>query len=440
MLAALMTHPAVLALAGRGSSGFSGGRSSGGGFSSNRTGGGGGIFFIGGGGGGGGGLLILIILVVVALVVLPRLFRAWNSGAAATKRRATAKQRAQRESEVLPQAMDAAGDDAAFDPDDVRAAAAGLVLDTQDAWDEGDRARLARLVGPDLLREWTRRLDDFDRRGWRSHSRVTSTPDVRIVGLDNQADDADDRVVVHVEAQAQSWVETRSGQMLFEDGARDENIVLSQYWTLGKRDGRWILISIEEDGEGDHNLMAPIVARPDMDPALADQSRVEMAVADRSTDLGTLTELIPASLSDDARASALDLSLVDDRFSPDVLTVGVRRAVSAWTRAIDGSDDALNALATPDAVRRLLYADRGADVRTVVRGPRIDDVVIERVIGETAPPRIEVAIRYHARWYREDRDTQAVLEGSRTAEQAREERWTFALTDDADVPWQLVGA
>jgi predicted lipid-binding transport protein (Tim44 family) len=438
MLAALLTHPAVLALAGRGSGRFSSGGGSGGGFGSGRrTGGGGGFFFIPIGGG--GGLLVLIFIVIVLMVVLPIIFRAMNSAAASGQRRSTARQRAQREAAVLPQAMEAAEDDASFDPDDVKAAAAGLVVDTQDAWDEGDRGRLARLVGPDLLREWTRRLDDFDGRGWRSHSRVVSTPEVRIVNLVNHAADEDDRVVVHVQAQAQSWVDTRWGQRLFEEGAVDENIVLSQYWTLGKRDGRWILLSIEEDGEGDHNLMAPVVARPDMDPALADRSRTEIAVADR-TDLETLTELIPASLSDDARATALDLSLVDDRFSPDVLTVAVRRAVAAWTTAIDGPDAGLEEVATPDAVRRLLYADTSGDVRTVVRGPRIDDVVIERVIGESSPPRIEVAVQYHGRWYREDRDTQTIVEGSRTKEQARAERWTFALTDDTDVVWQLVAA
>ncbi|MGX6449227.1 TIM44-like domain-containing protein [Patulibacter sp. S7RM1-6] len=443
MLAAAMTHPIVLALAGRGSSGFSGGSGrsySGGGYSGRSYGGGGGGFFFLPVGGGGGGLLFLIFLIVIAVVIARIVLPAIRNASEASRARATDRERRRREAAVLPSTLEAAEDDAAFDPDEVRAAAAGLVRDTQDAWDRDDRRALARLVGPDLLAEWTRRLDDFASRGWRSRAGVVGDPVVRIVGLTNRTEDEDDRVVVHVTADALSYVETRWGQRLYEAGQTDERVRLSQYWTLGKRDGRWILLSIEEDGEGDHHLEGEVVARADLDPTLADRARTEVAVAGAAAPAATLAELVPASLSDDARATALDLALVDDRFSPDVLTAAARRAVAAWTAAIDGADDELEAVATPEAVRALLYADAGADVRTVVRGPRVDEVVIERVRGDVAPPRIEVAVRHRARWYREDRDTQAVLEGSRTAETAREERWSFALTDDADVVWRLVGA
>jgi predicted lipid-binding transport protein (Tim44 family) len=439
MFDSLLAHPAVLALAGRGSSGFSGGgRSSGGG----GFGGGGGRGYGGGGflfiGGGGAVILIIIVIAVVLFYVLPRVMKAAEKGATATKRRTTARQLIERDRVVSTQATEAAMEDSAFDPDDVRAAAAGLVIDTQEAWDARDRDRLAHLVGPDLLREWTRRLDDFQRRGWHAHAGVSEAPEVRIVGLTNREGEDDDQVVVHIKAKAQSWVETRRGETLYEDGASGPNVTLSQYWTLGRREGRWILVSIEEEGEGDHNLSAPVVARPDSDPSLSDRSRTELATADAAGGAAEMAEVVPAGMTDDARAVALDLSLVDDRFSPDVLTIAVRGAVSAWTTAIDGSDERLERLATPEAVQKLLY---GGDesVRTVVRGPQIEEVVIDRVDGSTAPPRIEVVIRHRARWYREDRDTQAVVEGSRTKEQQRSERWTFRLDDDAERPWVLVG-
>ncbi|MEV4421443.1 TIM44-like domain-containing protein [Patulibacter sp. NPDC049589] len=442
MLSSVLAHPAILALAGRGSSGFSGGRSSGGG---GFSGGGGGFGGRGGGGffflpvGGGGAVLVIIVIAVLAIWLLPKILKGFESGATATKRRATAREREAREAAVMPAALEAAMEDSAFDPDDVRAAAAGLVVDTQEAWDTRDRDRLAHLVGPDLLREWTRRLDDFDRRGWHAHAGVSAAPKVQIVGLTNLEGEDQDQVVVHIRAQAQSWVETRRGETLYENGATGPDVTLSQYWTLGRRDGRWILVSIEEEGEGDHNLSAPVVARPDVDPTLRDRTRTELATADTAGDAVAVAELVPAGLSDDARVVAMDLALVDDRFSPDVLTAAVRAAVGAWTTAIDGSDTALERAATPEAMQRLLYG--GDDrIRTVVRGPRIDEVVIDRVDGSTAPPRIEVSVRHHARWYREDRDTQAVVEGSRTKEQARVEHWVFRLDDDAERPWLLVSA
>jgi predicted lipid-binding transport protein (Tim44 family) len=443
MLTSLAAHPTVLALAGRGSSGFSSGRSSGGGFSSGGSGrgyggSGGGFFFIGGGTGG-AVVLVIIVVAVILFYVVPRILKAADKGATAQRTRATARQREAREAAVLPAALEAAMEDSAFDPDDIRAAATGLVIDTQEAWDIRDRERLAHLVGPDLLREWIRRLDDFDRKGWHARASVEDTPVVQIVGVTNREGEDEDQVVVHVKARAKSWVRTARGTTLYENGATGPDVTLSQYWTLGRRDGRWILVSIEEDGEGDHNLSAPVLARPDVDPTLADRTRTEMATADTAGDAVAVAELVPAGMSDDARTVAMDLSLVDDRFSPDVLTAAVRAAVAAWTTAIDGSDDRLERLATPQAVQRMLYG--GDDkVRTVVRGPRIDEVVIDRVDGSTAPPRIEVSVKHHARWYREDRDTQAVVEGSRTQETARAERWTFELSDDAERPWLLVGA
>ena len=51
-----------------------------------------------------------------------------------------------------------------------------------------------------------------------------------------------------------------------------------------------------------------------------------------------------------------------------------------------------------------------------------------------------VVVRYAGVWYREDRDTQAVVAGSRDRPTERRERWTLALVDDPEVPWRLVAA
>ena len=55
----------------------------------------------------------------------------------------------------------------------------------QMAWDARDRGGLARLVGPDLLVEWERRLDDFDRKGWHNRVEVLEDPNVLYVGITN---------------------------------------------------------------------------------------------------------------------------------------------------------------------------------------------------------------------------------------------------------------
>src|SRR5205823_3100211 len=95
---------------------------------------------------------------------------------------------------------EAAEDDAAFAPEQVRSQATRLFVDIQSAWDARDRVRLRRLVAPDLLSEWERRLDDFERKGWHNRVQPIGEPLIEYVGLTNRGEDRGDRVVVRVEA------------------------------------------------------------------------------------------------------------------------------------------------------------------------------------------------------------------------------------------------
>lgn len=429
----------ILARAGSGSSGFSRG-GGGGGFGGTR-GSGGGVPIVFFGGGGGGGVLLVVFLLIILAVVAPILVAAY-------RKRQRAKARDARHLELRTAAAAAADEDEAFDADRLIADTGAMAVAIQHAWDDQDRSALSKMLGPDLLHEWTLRLDDFARRGWADRVKVTGKPEIRLASIVNRANDADDRVVVHITLPMDNWVDTAYGPQ-FPNGQEGPQTVLSEYWTLGKRDGRWILLSIEQELEGEHHLDAPIVVDPTADPELSDRSRTELATAS-ATDLdhAELVGLASTGFSDDARAAALDLSLVDDRFSPDVLQIAVNRAVAAWATAIDGADDDLERLADPDAVRVLLYGpDATQRTRTVVRGPRVENLTIVAVTGTpgdgdvavaTATASMQVQVHYRARWYREDRETAAVLEGSKDHETERTDRWTFALTDDAEHPWRLV--
>ena len=431
-----MPFTALVAAAGGGSGGFGGGGGGGGGFS----GGGGGGF--GGGGGGnyvvvGGGqvaffwvLLTIIVLVVLAAVVSAKL----------TARRIR-RERAARDARVRTAAVEAAQDDEAFAPDRVVADVGALFTAIQSAWDARDEATLAQLVGSDLLVEWRRRLADFARRGWHNRVRILDRPDVEYIGLVNRERDEEDRIVAHVEARLEDVVEGPGGVRILKDGATSSVSDLSEYWTLGKREGRWVLVSIEQDAEGSHQLRAPIVASPWGDDArLRDASLVEGAVADAAPAGVATAELISVSLADDARAQALDLSLADARFAPDVLEVAARAAADGWAEAVDGDDAALEQVASPQAVQALLYgADAGRTTRLVVRGPRVEGLRIERLTPSPEPATMTVGVRLRGRRYVENRDTADVVSGSKDREITWSERWTLALDGTDATPWRLVG-
>ena len=441
----LLAAPAAFAAAGGGSSGFSGG---------------------GGGGGGGKGFALWILidllihialighglgalfLVAVALIylfvtrVLPRMNDGYHQRAAQRTPRSRRPGRNSRERRVELAAAEAAEADPAFAADAVRPAAAQLFCDIQSAWDADDRGRLRSLVGPDLLTEWERRLDDYARRGWRNHVEVLGRPTVELLGLVHRGDSASDHVVVRIDARMQDFVVDRSGRHLKRTGRLGETTRVREFWSLGRPFGHWMLVSIEENREGAHAMDEQIVATPWADErGMRDSALVEGAVADAVPEGVSIAEVASVSYDGDAHGQANDLSLADGRFAPAILEVAARRAVDAWAQAVDGPDSALNAIATPEARRELLYAgDTSGALRVVVRGPVVNRIRIVGLDPAAQPATMTIEVDLTGRRYLENRDTAAVVAGSRTRKAGFTERWTLSLSGDANQPWRITAA
>jgi predicted lipid-binding transport protein (Tim44 family) len=414
--------PLFLAQAGSGSSGFGGG-----------GGGGGGGSGFGGGSGSGEGDPI-VVLVVFGLFGIFLLYLAIHTARYRRKLRERARV-------VRTASAEAAEDDTYFASDELERHAVALFRAAQLAWDARDREGLARLVGPDLLVEWERRLDDFDRKGWHNRVEVLEDPTVLYVGITNREDDDEDRAVVRIEAKLKAYVVDRAGNRVMRRGEKDELVMLVEYWTLARRSGAWMVQSIEQRAEGDHHLDDQVVASPWSDEQrLDDESLTELAVADGLPEGFTTADLAQLDFDGDARAHALDLSLADARFAPDVLEAAARRAVEAWAEAVDGDDAALEQVASPEAARGLLYGgDATQRTRLVVRGPRVKRIRIAGVQVERLPATMTVDVELGGRRYVEDRDTAGVVSGSRDGAATFTERWTLALDGSAGAPWRLVG-
>lgn len=438
--AALLLPAPALGLAGGGSGGFSGGGG----------GGGGGGGFGGGGGGSGTGtadplasaiILGVVILIIVVSTLLSRrkaLDGTWTKAGARRRDAETAEARERRARQVDAAAFTAASDDPDFARELVTQQAARLFRDIQAAWDRRDVAALESMVGPELMVEWRRRLDDFAAKGW--HNRVAvRESSAEYVGLTNLPAEEDDRVVVRVSAVCDDWVVDRDGRVIHHTGNDTSETWVREYWTLVMRDGRWTLGSIEQDAEGEHHLTAPLIAEPGDDVGgLRDATVVEQAVADAAP-AGDLAALTPLDFPGDAAAAAREMALVDQRFEPDVIEVAVRRAVAAWAEAIDGDDDALLAISDPAVVNELLYeGDAGGRTRVVVRGPRLLGLHVSGLDTRATPPRVTVRAEVEGARYVEDRDTATVLRGDPRRRAPFTLRLDLALGDDPDDPWRLV--
>jgi predicted lipid-binding transport protein (Tim44 family) len=450
--AVLIGAPEAFAAAGGGSHSFGGGGG----------GGGGGGFGGDGGGGRGVGIYILfqiliriavlghglgaLFLIALALVWFtfrrmgPQAGRFWS--ARQRSGRAARADTARRERRVQLAAAEAAEDDPAFAPDVVKPAAAALFMEIQGAWDTGNRQTLQRLVAPKLLAEWEHRLDDFQRRGWRNRVEPIGTPNVEYVGLNNRAGDGGDRVVVRIEAKVRDYVVDHNGKHIKSEGQLSETRRLREFWTLRRRGNRWILGSIEQGAEGSHALQDEVVATPWADEqGMRDEALVEGAVADAVPEGTSVADVADLQFDGDGRAAALDLSLADGRFAPDVLEVAARRAVAAWAEAVDGSDAALKAIAHPEAAQQLLHpGDTSAATRLVVRGPRVKQIRIVALDAGATPPTMTIEVDVTGRRYIENRRTTEVLSGSQSRETSFTEHWMFALDGPAEQPWRIAAA
>ncbi len=439
----LIVAPAALAAAGGGSSGFSGGGE--------------------GGGGHGSGFAIYILidllihiallghglgaLVLVGLAlawffftrILPRMQESYATRAA--QRTGGPHTASKRERRVELAAAEAAEEDPEFAPDRVRAAARELFLEIERAWDAGDRLTMRKLVAADLLVEWERRLDDFQRRGWTNHVQPIGEPKVEYVGLARTGNPDTDKVVVKLDARLKDYVVDRYGRHLKRRGQLSETSRLREFWTLQRRNGHWVLTSIEAGAEGKHALDEQIVATAWGDErGMRDQALIEGAVADQVPEGTSIAEVADLQYDGDAHAAAMDLSLADGRFAPDVLQVSARRAVDAWAQAIDGDDNRLDAIATPAAKRELLYAgDTSGTLRMVVRGPVVNRIRVVGLDAGAQPPTMTIEVDLTGRRYVENRDTAAVVAGSRSRTTSFTERWTLSLTGDERQPWRITG-
>jgi len=93
------------------------------------------------------------------------------------------------------------------------------------------------------------------------------------------------------------------------------------------------------------------------------------------------------------------------------------------------------------AKRELLYAgDTSGSVRMVVRGLLVNRIRIVGLDAGAQPPTMTIEVDLTGRRYVENRDTAAVLAGSRTRKTSFTERWTLALTDDERQPWRITAA
>ena len=232
----------------------------------------------------------------------------------------------------------------------------------------------------------------------------------------------------------------RFGNTVYLDGMTSTTAAIREFWTLAPRDGHWMLMSIQQELEGEHELKAPIIAEPVENPAASDEALVEYA-SEHAVDPERLAALADLDFEGSARAKAQDTALMDRRYDPGVIESAARRVLRAWAEAIDGDDDNLLAISDPAAVAQMLYfGDPAGRTRLVVRGPQVRRFRVLAVEPENSPPTVTVSADLIGIRFVQDRDTADAIAGSQDRPGAFTQTWELGLTDSVDTPWRVVSA
>jgi hypothetical protein len=190
------------------------------------------------------------------------------------------------------------------------------------------------------------------------------------------------------------------------------------FWTLVRDAGGWNLALVEDGWRGVRHLAAdPGDLRAREAEAIRDAATIESATADAAGAPEGLTGARRVVGTDDARATLLDLSVVDGRFAPAVLERSVGRVLRAWEDTGTGDASALGRVASAAAIRQLKRASS-------IENPWIEGFAPVEV--DTRRRSASVVVMATAR---------GAAVGLR-----REICWRLTLTDERDLPWRLADA
>jgi hypothetical protein len=327
-------------------------------------------------------------------------------------------------------ALQAAEQDAAFAPEELRGAVDEIIAVADAWWSSRDSAVLSRREDGGYLEAWARSRAEYVGRD----VRLAGPPDVDVLQVVNRAGRLEDRVVVRVR-----WHAHRAN-LLNATGRRHpgvgRTVKLDERWTLGRGKKGWVLLSAEGPAVSATLLRAPLIAEASADEGrMREEGLTSLAAEPRAVS----AKLVGKLTAFEGRAALLDLSVIDPRFMPDLLQASVEHVIQAWEQATVGDAEALRALASEPACAALLepcYVGAGGSVTMV-------DVVLKRwtckhVLADAAPARVKLDVEIEAIRY--ETDVSGLVLGDDRAAQTLRLEWTLQAGGSAAHPWQLIAS
>lgn len=325
-------------------------------------------------------------------------------------------------------AVEASVEDPAFSPEVVRASVTEMLEAAEAVWagrEDGDHRQRADIQ---LIRGWAASRGRQIGRGLR----IVGQPRIDLVSVVNREQEAEDRAVVRLHLRIHrdpkaSATEAGDGTILAQ-----RTISIEERWTLARRGELWLLAAIGGDPILDVKIHSPLIASPEQDEGRVRESALRELARGEHTPTSELDGLTGADLPTPDRLR--ELSVLDDRFSPDLLEAALRHLVQAWEDYADGSRAPLEGLATDKAIRALIHPGNGPAPH-LIRDAELGRWKTLDVTPGARPARVRVRVEI---------ESAAVAANSHWNEpdQPRSTRilvWTLELTPGAgdDPEWRL---
>jgi hypothetical protein len=368
--------------------------------------------------------------ILLSAVVVGGISASWMAVVVGRARHERAVLRAQaRASRARGAALEAAEEDPLFSPEEVKRSVAEVVVFGQALWRTAEVSGLEERLDAHLIRAWAR-----SRESWLGGAlRVVGQPSVDLLQVVNRGGETEDRVIVRVRLKVRWRNPTRWTEDIVGNLAARHHAHLDERWTLGRRENRWMLLSVDGDPLAGPVLSAPLVPTRSHDvKRLQEESLAELASSEKVAKDVNLSDLVAA---DEPPALALlDLSTVDGRFLPALIAAELAHLIEVWEEATTGSEAPLGNLASHEATAALLHP--AGDKRLIMRDAELKSWEPTRLDLSRRPAAVEVALTVDAIRYVVTVDRDYVV-GNADQPHHMALTWLLELTDSAQAPWRL---
>ena len=324
-------------------------------------------------------------------------------------------------------AVEAAQDDEKFSPARIQADVRVMLGLVERSWEASDSSVFGLRPDAEVLTRSAREKQ----RQYGEGVRLTEIRRIDLLRVVNREGSQSDRAEVWVTLDLQVG---HGPDSFLVDRLLWRSTTVEERWTLGCRDGDWVLLEVIADPRSDGSLSGALIAG-----AWADETRLRSDAFHELAELDPRASAAHTSSAEDTSPAdrARDLSVLDGRYAAPLIESTLMRIVEAWADIGVAGVGPLREVASDEAIELLSHPARAPKEHLHVRDLSLDWWELTELEDTQTGPRLTVALQVTAVRYVVSRHNGRRLAGSDQRFQPIQLIWTLA-GHPAEPTWTLV--